>query len=76
MGSIPGVILGAVALIGLPELLREFAEFRYLVYGAALVGMMLTRPEGLAPEARRRLELHEEQLIVVGAPPAAAVAAE
>lgn len=76
MGSIPGVILGAVALIGLPELLREFAEFRYLVYGAVLVGMMLTRPEGLAPEARRRLELHEEQLIVVGAPPAAAVAAE
>jgi branched-chain amino acid transport system permease protein len=76
MGSIPGVILGAVALIGLPELLREFAEFRYLVYGAALVGMMLTRPEGLAPEARRRLELHEDQLIAPGAePPTVAAAA-
>jgi branched-chain amino acid transport system permease protein len=75
MGSIPGVILGALALIGLPELLREFAEFRYLVYGAVLVGMMLTRPEGLAPEARRRLELHEEELISAGAEPATVAAA-
>jgi branched-chain amino acid transport system permease protein len=62
MGSIPGVIVGALVLMGLPELLREFAEFRYLVYGALLVVMMLTRPEGLWPDARRRLELHEEEL--------------
>jgi branched-chain amino acid transport system permease protein len=61
MGSIPGVLVGGFVLVGLPELLREFAEYRYLVYGAVLVAMMLTRPEGLIPEARRRLELHEEQ---------------
>jgi branched-chain amino acid transport system permease protein len=61
MGSIPGVIVGALALVGLPELLREFAEYRLLVYGAALVFMMLNRPEGLMPEARRKLELHEEE---------------
>jgi len=61
MGSIPGVILGAIALVGLPELLREFAEYRLLVYGAALVAMMLLRPEGLWPEAVRRRELHEEE---------------
>ncbi len=61
MGSIPGVFVGALVLIGAPELLREFAEYRYLVYGALLVAMMLTRPEGLWPEARRRLELHEEE---------------
>jgi branched-chain amino acid transport system permease protein len=61
MGSIPGVILGAVALVGLPELLREFAEYRLLVYGAVLVAMMLLRPEGLWPEAVRRRELHEEE---------------
>ncbi|NWF54589.1 MAG: branched-chain amino acid ABC transporter permease [Syntrophaceae bacterium] len=61
MGSIPGVIVGAVALVGLPELLREFAEYRLLVYGAALVAMMLLRPEGLWPEAVRRRELHEEE---------------
>jgi len=59
MGSIPGVVVGALALVGLPELLREFAEFRYLIYGAVLVIMMLTRPEGLFPEARRRMELEE-----------------
>jgi branched-chain amino acid transport system permease protein len=59
MGSIPGVIIGGLVLIGLPDILREFAEYRYLVYGAALVAMMLTRPEGLIPEARRKLELHE-----------------
>ncbi|NTW12715.1 MAG: branched-chain amino acid ABC transporter permease, partial [Anaerolineales bacterium] len=45
-----------------PELLREFAEYRYLVYGALLVVMMLTRPEGLWPDERRKLELHEEEL--------------
>lgn len=61
MGSIPGVFVGALALIGLPELLREFAEYRYLFYGAALVVMMLTKPEGLWPEARHRLELHESE---------------
>jgi branched-chain amino acid transport system permease protein len=61
MGSIPGVIVGAVALVGLPELLREFAEYRLLVYGAALVAMMILRPEGLWPEAKRRQELHREE---------------
>jgi branched-chain amino acid transport system permease protein len=58
MGSIPGVLVGAIALVGLPELLREFAEYRLLVYGAALVAMMLLRPAGLWPEALRRRELH------------------
>lgn len=61
MGSIPGVFVGALVLIAAPDLLREFAEFRYLVYGALLVTMMLTRPEGLWPEKRRQLELHEEE---------------
>jgi branched-chain amino acid transport system permease protein len=65
MGSIPGVVVGAFALVGLPELLREFAEYRLLVYGAALVFMMLNRPEGLLPEARRKLELHEAEPDVV-----------
>lgn len=59
MGSIPGVIVGALALAGLPELLREFADFRLMIYGAVLVLMMLARPEGLMPEARRAMELEE-----------------
>jgi branched-chain amino acid transport system permease protein len=61
MGNIPGVIVGALFLVGLPEILREFSEYRLLMYGAALVLMMLKRPEGLLPEARRRLELHEAE---------------
>jgi branched-chain amino acid transport system permease protein len=65
MGSIPGVIVGAIALVGLPELLREFAEYRLLVYGAALVAMMILRPEGLWPEAKRRQELHKEEVTEV-----------
>ena len=61
MGSIPGVIVGAAALVGLPELLREFSDFRLLVYGAALVAMMLLRPEGLWPEVRHKMELHDDE---------------
>jgi len=61
IGSIPGVVAGALALVGLPELLREFSSYRLWVFGAALVFMMLTRPEGLIPEARRKLELHESE---------------
>ncbi len=57
MGSLPGVIVGSVALVGLPELLREFGEYRYLFYGAALIIMMRIRPEGLWPSATRRREL-------------------
>ncbi|HEY4687776.1 MAG TPA: hypothetical protein VIK33_00565 [Anaerolineae bacterium] len=60
MGSIPGVALGAVFLIGLPELFREFSEFRYLIYGYALIAMMLRRPEGLLPSRVIRRELHVE----------------
>jgi branched-chain amino acid transport system permease protein len=60
MGSIPGVFVGGLALVGLPLLLSQFADYRYLIYGAALVFMMLVKPEGLAPEERRRLELHEQ----------------
>lgn len=59
MGSIPGVIVGALALVGIPELLREFSDFRLMLYGAVLVLMMLVRPEGLLPEARRREEMEE-----------------
>ncbi len=61
MGSIPGVLVGAFALVGLPEILREFSEYRLLLFGAALVLMMLTRPEGLIPEARRKIELHKAE---------------
>src|SRR5690606_1012964 len=66
MGSIRGVIIGAVVLIGVlggptqSGLLREFGEYKLLIYGVILVWMMLKRPEGLWPEARRAQELHQE----------------
>jgi branched-chain amino acid transport system permease protein len=59
IGSIPGVVIGAVFLVGMPEILRDFAEYRLLMYGAILVAIMILRPEGLVPSARRRRELHE-----------------
>jgi branched-chain amino acid transport system permease protein len=67
MGSIPGVIVGAIALIGLPELLREVSEFRYLIYGLTLIVMMVTKPEGLWPSQTARRELHHEDTAEVKA---------
>jgi branched-chain amino acid transport system permease protein len=57
IGSIPGVVVGAIILVGLPEMLREFAEYRLLFYGILLIVMMLVKPEGFVPEARIRQEL-------------------
>ena len=66
VASIPGVIVGALVLVGLPEVLRFAAEYRIMIYGAALVVMMLVRPEGFWPAARRRRELREEAEIAGG----------
>ena len=69
MGSIPGVMVGALVLIGIlggptqPGVLQEFQEFKLLIYGALLVYMMLQRPEGLLPSARRTRELHQEEYL-------------
>lgn len=63
MGSIPGVIVGALVIIGLPELLREFAEFKFLFYGALLIYMMLNKPEGFIPTQERMRELHQEEML-------------
>jgi branched-chain amino acid transport system permease protein len=70
LGSIPGVVVGAIFLIGLPELFREFSEYRYLFYGAALIWMMIRRPEGLLPATITKRELHvrDDQPNVSAAP--------
>lgn len=57
MGSIPGVILGAAMLLILPEMMRQFALYRMLVFGAAMVGMMVMRPKGLLTARRRAIPL-------------------
>lgn len=67
MGSIPGVLLGVVLVIGVPEVLRNllgsfgFVNYRYLIFGIALVIVSIYRPQGLWPSRRRALELLENQ---------------
>jgi branched-chain amino acid transport system permease protein len=61
MGSIPGTIVGGLVLIGLPALLSEFEEFRLLIYGAVLIGIMVLRPQGLIPNVKRARELTVEE---------------
>jgi branched-chain amino acid transport system permease protein len=61
LASLPGVAVGALVLIGLPEMLREFGEFRYLFYGLAIIAVMRLKPEGLWPSAARLRELEIEE---------------
>ena len=58
IASNPGIVVGAIVLIGMPELLREFSEFRFLLYGALLILMMIKRPQGLIPS---KIVTHEAQ---------------
>ena len=79
MGHIPGIILGGVLLVGFQELLRELATplqkmifghvvidaevLRSLLFGLALVGVMLYRPAGIWPAPRR-----EDRPVAIPAP--------
>jgi ABC-type branched-subunit amino acid transport system permease subunit len=93
LGSIPGVILGAVIVYSLNQLILaqldsiatnsgsflysfkqlfpafNFTDIRNLLFGLLLISIMIFRPEGLLPSARRRRELHQktEDNIEVGA---------
>ncbi len=67
MGTIPGAVLGASVLFVLPEKLREFADYRLLLFGLALIVIMRYRPQGLLPDSHRRAELtHEDDHPVEG----------
>ena len=62
-----GIVVGAIVLIGMPELLREFSDFRFLLYGVLLIVMMINRPEGLVPSQVRAREIGaEKQKVGVG----------
>lgn len=52
MGSIPGVLIGAAAISLFPEFFRTFAQYRMLIFGAAMVVMMIFRPGGIWPRKR------------------------
>ncbi|MET1072845.1 MAG: hypothetical protein ABWY11_09400 [Umezawaea sp.] len=62
MGSIPGAVLGASLLFVLPEKLREFSDYRLMIFGLALVLIMRFRPQGLVPDRHRRAELAGEDV--------------
>jgi branched-chain amino acid transport system permease protein len=47
MGNILGAVVGAVVLTALPELFRGFADYRYLIYGLALILLIRFRPQGI-----------------------------
>lgn len=61
MGSIVGSIFGAAVIVVVPEIIRSFIpgfqEYRFLVFGAVLVIVMIFRPQGLMPSRRRAIEL-------------------
>jgi len=60
MGSVVGVIMGALVLMLLPEYLRAFSEYRMLIFGAILVTMMVFRPGGMISTVRRTYQFKDE----------------
>lgn len=60
MGSIPGVVVGALVFTLLPELLRSVSEYRMLVFGITLVIMMIFRPGGLIQKTRKSYKFKKE----------------
>lgn len=60
MGSIVGVIFGALILILLPEYLRALSEYRMLAFGAILVAMMVFRPQGIIANVRRTYKFEKK----------------
>ncbi len=70
MGNMKGVVLGALVISLLPELLREFADYRYLLFGVLLVVVMVFRPQGFWPprgfEPERRKMTTVDDAVAVG----------
>ncbi len=52
-GSIPGVLLGTALMFVVPQAFRGFAEYRYFVFGIAMIVVMVLRPQGIWPRARQ-----------------------
>ncbi|WP_027722304.1 ABC transporter permease subunit [Maridesulfovibrio zosterae] len=67
MGSTLGVILGAFVLSLLPEYLRDFSEYRMLVFGATMVLVMVFRPQGLIRDVRKKIDISAVKKALGGA---------
>ncbi|OUC92646.1 branched-chain amino acid ABC transporter permease [Streptosporangium minutum] len=55
MGSIPGVVIGAVVISILPEILRDLADYRFFIFGVLLIAVMILRPQGLWPSRSKEV---------------------
>ena len=60
MGSQIGVIVAAILITVLPELAREFSEYRMLIFGLVMILMMVWRPQGLFPVTRAHVEVPQK----------------
>lgn len=69
IGSPAGIVLGALALKGLPEVLRGVDEYRIVTFAALLVIMMIVRPDGILPSPRRRIQLADPEELGVDSDP-------
>lgn len=56
LGNQFGVILGAMALIALPDILRGFSDYRMIIFGLLLIIMMILQPQGFLPRKAPQLE--------------------
>jgi branched-chain amino acid transport system permease protein len=59
MGSVPGVIIGAAVITFFPEIARSFATYRMVVFGLAMILMMIFRPGGMWPRRRGGTEARD-----------------
>jgi branched-chain amino acid transport system permease protein len=66
-GSIPGMLVGATLVVAVPELARDLASWRMLVFGFVMVVMMIFRPQGILPW--RRVRFREQDLVGLGVRP-------
>jgi len=62
MGNMKGVVVGALIISLLPEFLRDFAEYRYLLFGVLLIVVMVFRPQGLWPPRGSESERKQAKL--------------
>jgi branched-chain amino acid transport system permease protein len=56
LGNVYGVVIGALALIALPDMLRGLSDFRMLIFGILLIVMMILKPEGFLTRIPPKLE--------------------
>jgi branched-chain amino acid transport system permease protein len=76
MGNVRGILLGSFLVIGLPDVLRDFTlnlgviefkdigiDYRFIIFGIALIAVMILRPQGLIPSQRRQLEFEQVEQI-------------